>query len=98
MHPARRWPNGIRDVLKKRDDVVIGPFLDLGNLGDGKASAFPDFGSVTLRNLAQLGHCLARERVDFEPDLEFRVLRPEIPHSRPESTINHTANIQARIE
>src|SRR5207248_8725793 len=95
VHPARRRPHGIRDVLKKRDDIVIGPFLDLDDLGDGKASAFPDFGGVSLWNLAQLRHCFARERFDFEPDLEFAFLRPELTHLRSGITIDHSAKIKS---
>ena len=77
---------------------MVRALLDLGDLRDGKPRPLPDFRGVRLRNLAELGHRLAGEGLDLQPDLELALVRPELAHLRPGITIDHAAKIKARRE
>src|SRR5690349_1567794 len=94
MNPAGCRTHRRRDVLEKGDDVVVRPLFDLENLRNRKARLLPNFGSVFFRNLAELGHCLASQDFNLEPDLVFPFVRPDLAHLRPGITINHAAKIK----
>ena len=96
VHPARGGPDGCSHVLEKCDDIVIRPLFNLGDLGDGKARPLSYFLRINLRDLAQLGHGLAGERFDLEPDFKFSSLRPKIAHLRAGIAIDHRRKIRAR--
>jgi hypothetical protein len=94
MDPAGGRPDRARDVFEKRYDVVIGAFFDLRDLRNRKPRSLANFGCVFLRDLAELGHRLAGEQFDFQPDLEFAFVRPDLAHLRPGITINHCRKIK----
>ncbi len=75
----------------KCDDIVIGALLDLENLRNRKPRPLSDFSRVLFRNLAELGHRLAGEQFNLEPDLEFALVCPDVAHLRPRITIDHAA-------
>src|SRR3954452_25333259 len=77
---------------------MVCPLLDFGDLGDREPRFLPDFRRILLPDLAQLGHCFASQSLDFQPDLEFALVRPELAHPRPGITIDHSAKIKARSE
>ena len=63
-----------------------------------KRARFPNFRRVRLRDLAQLGHRLAGQRFDLQPNLELALVRPKLTHLRPGITIDHPTKIKARRE
>ena len=70
---------------------MIRALLDLEDLRDRKARLLSNFGCVFFRDLAEIGHCLASEQLDLEPNLEFALVRPHVAHLRPRITIDHAA-------
>src|SRR3989442_12780278 len=94
MNPARRWPNRGRYVFEKRDYVVIGAFFDLRDLRNRKPRPLANFSRVFLRDLAEVGHRRASEQFDFQPDLEFAFVRPDLAHLWPGISINHCRKIK----
>src|ERR1700694_4368640 len=97
MDPPRRRSDRLRDIFEESDDVVIGPFLDLLNFGDGKARALSDFCRVGLGNLPEFGHRLASQHLDFEPDLKFALIRPDPAHFWSGITVDHCAKIKSLL-
>src|SRR4051794_28917536 len=97
MHPARGRADGRRDILQKRDHIVIGSLLDLRDLRNRKPRAFPDFLRIGSRNLSQGRHRLAGQRLDLEPDFEFPLFRPQLAHLRAGVTLDHASKIKAGL-
>src|SRR5438552_19124310 len=89
MNPARGWPNRIGDVFEKGDDIVVSALLDLRNFWNGETRPLSNFHRVLFWNLTELGHRLAGKQFDFQPDLEFVLVRPNVAHLRPGITIDH---------
>ena len=89
VHPAGSGADGSRDVFQERDNVVIGPPLDLRDLGDGELRPLPDGPGVLHGNLAQCRKLLAREDFYLQPDFKFALLRPEPAHFGEGISVNH---------
>ena len=96
VHPACGGANGRGDIFKKGNDIMVGPLLDLEDLGDGKLSLFADGLGVGSRNLAETGHRLAGEGLDLEPDFVFALVRPERAHLRLGITVDHQRILSER--
>src|SRR2546423_14725883 len=94
MDPTRRWSHRFSNIFEKSDNVMVCPLFDFQDSRDRKSRAFPNFGSVLLWNLPELRHRLTGEHLDFEPDLELTVIRPDLAHLRPGITIDHRRNIK----
>ena len=75
---------------------MIRPLLDLQDLGDGELRPLADLPRILLRDLAELGHRLAGERLDFEPDLEFAFVRPQLAHLWPRVAVDHARKLEAQ--
>src|ERR1700730_400344 len=97
MDPPRRRSDRLRHIFKECDDVVIGPFLDLQNLGNGKERALSDFCSIAFGDLAEFGHGFASQHLDFEPDLKFALVRPDLAHFWSGITVDHCAKIKSLL-
>src|SRR4029077_13022126 len=95
MYPARCRAYRLSNVFEKSDDVVVGSLFDFQNLRNRKSRSFPNFGSVVLWNLAKVRHRLTREYFNFQPDLEFALVRPDFAHLWPGITVDHRIKIKA---
>ena len=83
MNPARCGAYRFRDVFEKSDDVVVRSLLDLQDFRNREPCPLPNFRSVLFRNLAKLGHRLACEHLNLQPNLELALVRPDFAHLRP---------------
>ena len=99
MHPTA-WRlhalgNVSIDVLshvgKEGDDVVVRHLLDLVDALNREICMFADPGGFFLRDAAstQFGLGLARQHLDFLPDLELVLHLPDGTHFRASVTANH---------
>ena len=70
---------------------MVRAFFDLEDFWNRKARLLSNLDRVLLRNLAELGHGLASEQFNLEPDLELALVGPNVAHLRPRITINHAA-------
>src|SRR6516165_8071405 len=95
MNPARRRANRFSHVLKKSDDVMVRSPFDFQDFRNRKSRSLPDFRSVFFWDLAQLGHRLAGEHFDLQPNLELASVRPDFAHLWPGITVNHANKIKA---
>ena len=95
MDPTRRRSDRFSHVLKKSDDIVVRPLLYLQNFWNRKSRPLPNFRCVILWDLAKLGHRLAGEHFNLQPDLEFALVRPDLAHFWPGITVNHYIKIKA---
>src|SRR5437016_2091963 len=89
MNPACGRTDRVSHIFEKRNYVMICSFLDLNDFRNGEARAFSNLDRVCLGNLAKLGHRLAGERFNLEPDLELALVRPDLAHLRSGIAINH---------
>src|SRR6266850_4017330 len=89
MDPTRGRPDRGRHIFEKCYDIVIRPLLDFQNLRHRETRALANLSSVLLGNLSQFGHGLTGQGLNFEPDLEFALVRPDSAHLRARITINH---------
>src|SRR5213593_1726424 len=95
MNPARCRADRFSHVLKKSDDVVVRSPFDFQDSGNRKSRSLPNFPSVFFWDLAQLGHLLAGEHFDLQPNLELAFVRPDFAHLWPGITVDHSGNIKA---
>ena len=95
MDPARGRANVGSHIFQKRDDVVVRSLFNLKDLLDIELPFFANNCGVFLRNQPQPCHRFAGEGFNFEPDLEFALVRPDGAHLRPGITVNHPGNIKA---
>ena len=93
VHPARGGTDGIGDVFQKGDDVVVGAFFNLEDLGNGKTRLGADLAGVLLRDLPEASHGFAGEGFDLEPDVVFALVGPEGSHLRSGISVNHRATL-----
>src|SRR6188474_550 len=96
MYPPRGRADRRRHIFKECDDVMVGAFLDLVDLRNGKACALANLRGVRWRDLPDFGHRVAGESFDLEPNLEFSLLGPELAHRRAGISLNHHMNIESR--
>jgi hypothetical protein len=75
---------------------MIRALLNLTDLDNGEARPRTDCFGISLRDLAELRHRLARERLNLQPDLEFPLLGPEIAHRSARVTIDHARKLERR--
>src|SRR6266704_6187506 len=74
---------------------MICALLDLRDLGNREARPLPYLGRIMFWDLTKLGHRLAGEYFNLEPNLKFPLIRPNLAHLRPGITIDHPAKIKA---
>ena len=73
------------------DDVVVGDFLDLVDLGNREIGVLANVGGFLFgdADLAKLGLSFAGKHLDFLPDLEFVLEFPDSAHGRAGVTTDH---------
>ena len=96
MHEARVFPDMLRQIGQKSDDVMVGFPLDLVDACDLEFAFFPYLlrgllGDQTQGSLGITGMCL-----DLEPDPEFVLGRPDFGHLRTAVTRNHALHSKSR--
>src|ERR1035438_9963084 len=75
------------DVGGKRNDIVVGGALDLGDAFDVELRATLDGREVFLWNTTRL----ASQNLDLKPDGELVLLRPNLAHHLAAVSANHDA-------
>src|SRR6267143_4921676 len=95
MDPTRGRANVGGNVFEKRDDVVVGPLFNFGDLIDLELPFLANEGGVFFGNQTQPRHRFAGDGFDFQPDLKFAFVRPDSAHLRSGITVNHPGNIKA---
>ncbi len=65
MHPSSRWPHIPRDILQKRNHIVIGPQLNLSNLCNVELCFLPDRNCVPQWDHTNLRHRFTSESLDL---------------------------------
>ena len=93
MNPARLGTHWRRDVLEKGDHVVIGALLDFADALDVEGRFPTNHRGIFLGNCPELGHRLAGEDLDFEPDLQLALLAPERAHLRQGIAFDHRVSV-----
>ena len=69
---------------------MIGALLDFRDIRNGKPCTLANFLGVFFRNLAELGHRFDCQQFDFQPDLKFARVRPNLSHLWPGIAIDHS--------
>src|SRR5215468_6652461 len=85
MNVARLRADDFGKMGEECDDVVLDlsfDGIDAGNVELCGLALFPDLFGGIFRDDAKLGHGVGRMCLDFEPDTELRVRRPDRGHVR----------------
>ena len=83
VHEARVGADELGEMREKGDDVMPGHALDLVDAVDIERDVsrlLPDRPGALLRDDAEVGQRVAGVRLDFEPDAEPRLRRPQRDH------------------
>ena len=72
---------------------MVRSLLDLQDFRNRESRSLPNLRSVFFWDLAQLGHRLAGEHFDLQPNLELAFVRPDFGHLWPGITVNHPGKI-----
>ena len=89
VDPSGRLADMDGDFLEEGDHVVIRPLLDLADLVDAEGSLIADRLGILLGDDSDLGHPFAGKGLDFEPDFQFPLLRPNGAHLGAAVAIDH---------
>ena len=82
MHEAGFRADMLGKAGQKGDDIVLDLALDGVDPLDVEAATLAHGLGRLFRHHAQLGHGFGGERLDLQPDAEFRLRRPDFGHLR----------------
>ena len=92
VHEPRLGADNFRQMREESDDIVLGFALDLvdpGDIENDTAGLGPDHLRSLSRDHAEFRQRIRRMRLDFEPDLEAGLGRPDRGHFRAGVAGNH---------
>ena len=101
VHEARFRADDLRQMRQEGDDVVLDLGLDGVDARDieGRGLALvPDLLGGFFRDFAELGHGVGGMRLDFEPDAETRLGRPDRSHFGAAVARNHEALLGSGVK
>ena len=77
---AGRFADVFRDVGGEGDDVVVQRLFEFAAAFDGEGGVVLHLLEVFFGDESLVAKCLGREQFDVQPDFEFSLFRPNVPH------------------